>query len=508
MVASAMTSTPILQLQGISKLFPGVVALSNVSLDVGLGEVVALIGENGAGKSTLMKILGGVHQPNEGRILISGEQVSIRSVADAVKMGIGFVHQELNNLDNLQVAANIFLGREPLWGGPLHLIDRRRIVRDSLPHLRRLGLDVNPRTPLKTLPLAQQQLVEIAKALSQNARILVLDEPTSSLTGPETQRLLATVRDLRDQGVSVIYISHRLGEISQVADRVVALRDGRNAGELPRDQITHENMVRLMIGRDLRSFYVAPSGANHSPRFQARNIRTAAWPGRSVSFDAAGGEILGFAGLVGAGRSELAETIFGVRLMLEGQVTLDGLAMNIRHAHDAIAAGIFLVPEDRRRTGLVTSMTIRENITLPGLWNYTRAALIDRKAECAEARRQVDALRIRAPGVEARVMNLSGGNQQKVVLGKWLALNPKILIVDEPTRGIDVGAKAEIYRLLRALADKGVAVIVISSDMEEALGISDRLAVMHEGAIAGILDRSGLTEEKVMNLAFGKTHAA
>jgi ribose transport system ATP-binding protein len=292
-----------------------------------------------------------------------------------------------------------------------------------------------------------------------------------------------------------------------VADRVVALRDGRNAGELPRDQITHENMVRLMIGRDLRSFYVSPSGTNHSPRFQANNIRTAAWSGRSVGFDAAGGEILGFAGLVGAGRSELAETIFGVRPMLEGQVTLDGSRLHIRHAHDAIGAGIFLVPEDRRKTGLVTSMTVRENSTLPGLWNYTRAALISRKAETVESVRQVDSLRIRTPGVEARVMNLSGGNQQKIVLGKWLSLNPKVLIVDEPTRGIDVGAKAEIYRLLRALADKGVAVIVISSDMEEVLGISDRIAVMHEGAIAGILNRSEFSEEKVMNLAFGKTAA-
>jgi ribose transport system ATP-binding protein len=287
-------------------------------------------------------------------------------------------------------------------------------------------------------------LVEIAKALSQNARILVLDEPTSSLTASETARLLATVRDLRSQGVSVIYISHRLGEISQIADRVVGLRDGKNAGELPRDQITQEKMVRLMIGRDLRSFYVPPSGAKPVSRLEASNVRTAAWPAETVSFNAASGEILGFAGLVGAGRSELAETIFGVRPMLEGHVTLDGQPLHIRHASDAIAAGIFLVPEDRRKTGLVTSMTIRENITLPGLWNYTRAALIQKKEETKAAVRQVDSMRIRTPGVEARVMNLSGGNQQKVVLGKWLALEPKVLIVDEPTRGIDVGAKAEI----------------------------------------------------------------
>jgi ribose transport system ATP-binding protein len=374
--------------------------------------------------------------------------------------------------------------------------------------LKRLGLDVDPRVLLKTLSLAQQQLVEIAKALSQNARILVLDEPTSSLTAGETARLLATVKDLRDQGVSVIYISHRLGEISQVADRVVALRDGRNAGELPREQITHENMVRLMIGRDLRSFYVPGAGGKRAARLQVKNARTAAWPGRAVSFEAAGGEILGFAGLVGAGRSELAESIFGVRKLIEGDILLDGSARVLRNCRDAIAAGIYLVPEDRRRTGLVTEMTVRENVTLPGLWNYTRAALISRRAETIETRRQIDSMNIRTPGVETRVMNLSGGNQQKVVLAKWLALTPSVLIVDEPTRGVDVGAKAEIYRLLRALADKGVAVIVISSDMEEVLGISDRIAVMHEGAIAGVLDRAEFSEQRVMNLAFGKTAAA
>jgi ribose transport system ATP-binding protein len=502
-----MTSSPILQLKGVSKRFPGVVALSDVSLEVGRGEVLALIGENGAGKTTLMKILGGIHRPDQGRIFIDARPVFIRSVSDAVAMGIGFVHQELSNLDNLNVAANIFLGREALWGGPLKLIDRKAMIAASRPHLTRLGLDIDPRTPLSALSLAQQQLVEIAKALSQNARILVLDEPTSSLTADETSRLLTAVRELANQGVSIIYISHRLGEISRVADRVVALRDGRNAGELPRQQITHDNMVRLMIGRDLRSFYVPGASRPLAPRLRVKNLRTSAWPARTVSFDAAGGEILCFAGLVGAGRSELAETIFGVRPPLEGELLLDGLPLTIRHCRDAIDAGIYLVPEDRRKTGLIASMTVRENITLPGLWNYTRAALISRRAEALAARRQIDALSIRTPGVEVPVMNLSGGNQQKVVLAKWLALTPSVLMVDEPTRGVDVGAKAEIYRLLRALADNGVAVILISSDMEEALGISDRIAVMHEGAIAGLIDRPDFSEEKIMSLAFGKTAA-
>lgn len=499
---------PILELSGIWKRFPGVVALGGVSLSVGRGEVVALIGENGAGKSTLMKVLGGVHQPDEGEIRIDGSPVVLHSVSDAVSLGIGFVHQELNNLDNLDVAANLYLGREPTWGGPLRLIDRRKMAADSREHLRRLGLDVSPHTPLSSLSLAQQQMVEIAKALSQNARILILDEPTSSLTSGETETLLATIKELRGQGVGIIYISHRLGEIGQIADRVVALRDGRNVGTLSRDQITHDNMVRLMIGRDLQSFFVPPSGVPHPKRLEVRSIRTAAKPGNAVSFHVDGGEILGFAGLVGAGRSELAQAIFGVDRMLNGDVLLEGRLLGIHDPRDAINAGIYLVPEDRRRTGLITDMTIRENITLPGLWRYTSMALINRRRETEQAERQARALRVKAPSVEVKAMNLSGGNQQKVVLGKWLAMGPKVLIVDEPTRGIDVGAKAEVYRLLRGLADTGVAIIAISSDLEEVLGISDRIAVMREGAIAGILSRDQFSEEAVMGLAFGRSPAA
>ena len=494
----------LLELRQISKRFPGVVALDGVSLSVDRAEVVALIGENGAGKSTLMKILGGVHQPDSGEILIENKAAAIRSVSDAVALGVGFVHQELNNLDNLDVAGNLFLGREMLWCGPLKLINRRAMIDGSRPHLKRLGLDIDPQTPLANLSLAHRQLVEIAKALSQNARILVLDEPTSSLTSSETDRLLATVKDLRGQGVSVIYITHRLPEIGRIADRVVALRDGRNAGELPREQIDHENMVRLMIGRDLRSFYVPGSGQRHPARLKVTNLRTTDRPDKTIHLEAAGGEILGIAGLVGAGRSELAETIFGVRPRLSGEIFLDGKPLRIRSSRDAIAAGIYLAPEDRRRSGLITAMSVRENITMGGLWNYASAALISRRRERDEARNQIKGLAIKTPHVETAVMNLSGGNQQKVVLGKWLSLAPKVLIVDEPTRGIDVGAKAEIYRLLRKLADNNVAVIVISSDMEEVLGISDRVAVMHEGAISGILEREKFSEQAVLDLAFGR----
>ncbi len=500
---------PILELDRIEKRFPGVVALGGVSLSVDAGEVVAVIGENGAGKSTLMKTLGGVHQPDGGQIRVDGKAVVIGSVSESTALGIGFVHQELNNLDNLDVAGNIFLGREPLWGGPLRLVDRGKMERDCQKYLQRLRLDVSPRTPLLSLSIAQQQLVEIAKALSQNARILILDEPTSSLTQAETDRLLQTVKELRAEGVSVLYISHRLGEIRQIADRVVALRDGRNAGGLTRDQITHDNMVKLMVGREVKNTYVPPASTGRPQRLSVRSVRTRRHPAHPVSFEAAGGEILGFSGLVGAGRSELMQAIFGVDPLVGGQVLMDGKAV----AYDgtprpAIEAGIYLVPEDRRKTGLVTSMTIRENITLPGIWGYTKASLIRRGLENVGADRQVKSLRVKTPSLEARAMNLSGGNQQKVVLGKWLALSPQVLIVDEPTRGIDVGAKAEIYRLIRQLSDGGVAVIVVSSDLEEVLNISDRIIVMREGAIVGTLGREQFSEQSVMDLAFGNAGAA
>ena len=503
---------PILELDRIEKRFPGVVALGGVSLSVEAGEVVAVIGENGAGKSTLMKTLGGVHQPDGGQIRVDGQPVVISSVGRSSELGIGFVHQELNNLDNLDVAGNIYLGREPTWGGPLRLVDRRKMEADCKPYLRRLRLDVSPRTPLVSLSIAQQQLVEIAKALSQNARVLILDEPTSSLTQAETDRLLATVKELRAEGVSLLYISHRLGEIVQIADRVVALRDGRNAGDLARAQITHDNMVRLMVGREVKSTYVPPA-AVASPRAGAglsvSGVRTRMYPHHAVSFDVRPGEIVGFAGLVGAGRSELMQAVFGVDPILGGTVTLDGqpVAYN-RGPRGPIAAGIYLVPEDRRKTGLVTSMTIRENTTLPNVRRYTKASMIRRGLENVAADAQVKSLRVKTPSLEARAMNLSGGNQQKVVLGKWLAMTPRVLIVDEPTRGIDVGAKAEIYRLLRQLSDGGVAVVVVSSDLEEVLNLSDRLAVMREGAIVGQLDRAAFSEQAVMDLAFGNTGAA
>ena len=497
-------SSPLLQMRGIGKRFPGVVALDDVSLGVYPGEVVALIGENGAGKSTLMKILGGVYQPDEGEILVDGRPVTIRSVSDAINLRIGFIHQELNVLDNLDVGSNVFLGREPRRGGLLNLVDAKRMHEEAETYLRRLGLDVPSRTPLSKLSIAQQQLVEIAKALSQQARILIMDEPTSSLTLSETERLMAVVKDLRAQGVSVIYISHRLGEVRELADRVVALRDGRNAGTLAREEITHDRMVKMMVGRDLESFYAhADEGEVRPARFVVRNLRTRRYPQHAVSFEIGEGEILGFAGLVGAGRSELAQAVFGVDPPTGGEVALGGETLKINSPRDAIRHGIYLAPEDRRRCGLIVEEIIRKNVTLPSLSRYAQAGLVQAGEERKVAQKVCGQLNVKAPSVEVRAGNLSGGNQQKVVLAKWLSREPKVLIFDEPTRGIDVGAKAEIYDLMRGLAREGVAIMMISSDMEEVLGVSDRVAVMHEGRLTGVLSRSEFSEEAVMRLAVG-----
>jgi ribose transport system ATP-binding protein len=493
--------TPLLQMTGITKRFQGVTALRSVDLEVFPAEVVALIGENGAGKSTLMKILGGVHQPDEGAVQLDGKAVVFHSVAQSIAHGIGFIHQELNLLDNLDVAGNVFLGREPVWGGPLKLLDHTKMCEATETHLRLVGLQISSRTRLASLSLAQQQMIEIAKTLSLHARILIMDEPTSSLTLTETARLLEIIRQLRSQGVSVIYVSHRLSEIQEIADRVVVLRDGVNAGGLSKEEITRERMVKMMIGRDLDDFYVRPEAAPEHGYFEVRGLRTQRFPQQEVSFSVGKGEILGVAGLVGAGRTEIAQVICGIEKPIGGTMLLDGKPIRIQSARDAIAKGIYLVPDDRRRLGLITEMSVSENVTLPALSRYAWKGIIDRNSERQAAEDGARKLNVKTPSVHTRVANLSGGNQQKVILAKWLALQPKVLILDEPTRGIDVGAKAEIYALLRDLAKQGVAIIAISSDMEEVLGISDRVAVMHEGSLTGVLERPRLSEEAIMQLA-------
>ena len=496
---------PILELIDISKAYPGVQALSHVNLAVAAGEVVGLIGENGAGKSTLMRILGGVTTPSAGIIRLRGEQKDNLTVSEAIRSGIAFVHQELNLFDNLDVAANVFFGREPRSFGLLHLIDTAAIQSRTQPLLERLGADFKPDTQVSELSLAQRQLVEIAKALSLGAEIVIMDEPTSSLTLTETNRLLTIIDELKADGVSVIFITHRLHEIEQCADRVVALRDGAVVGTLQTAEIDHDSMIRLMIGRDLKALYTVPQSAVGEDILLLRDIRTTTYPDRAVNFSLRRGEIVGLAGLVGSGRTELARTIFGIDRPLDGTMEIGGHRLTVKSPRDAIAQGIYLIPEDRKRAGLILEDDITNNISLPNLKAFAVAYLVDRDREAETAKQQSKRLNIRTPSVESVAATLSGGNQQKVVLAKWLAMSPNVMLFDEPTRGIDVGAKSEIYSLIRALSDAGVAVLMISSDMEEVIGVSDRILVMHEGRISGELNRDQFSEHNVMQLAVGKT---
>ncbi|MCB1466472.1 MAG: sugar ABC transporter ATP-binding protein, partial [Rhizobiaceae bacterium] len=490
---------------GVAKSYPGVVALHGISLSVSSGEVIGLVGENGAGKSTLMKILGGVIEPSAGTIRIDGNDLKRLDVAGSIEAGIAFVHQELNLFDNLDVTANILIGREPLRGGPLRLVDRRKAHAMVEPLLELIGADFKPETMVSSMSIAQRQLLEIAKALSQKARLVIMDEPTSSLTLSETERLMKVIAGLRDDGVAVIFISHRLNELTECADRVLVLRDGRLVGEIPKQEISHASMIRLMIGRELKSLYTEPAAPFGKTVFEIEDVETTAYPGKPVSLEVRRGEILGLAGLVGSGRTEIARAVCRIDPMLGGSVKLDGQPLQLDTPRDAIEQGIFLVPEDRKQFGLLLDLSIAENIVLPSLGRYARFGLVQSDEITAAAEEQKDGLGIKATSVETDVGTLSGGNQQKVVLGKWLSLHPKVLICDEPTRGIDVGAKQEIYLMLRRLADSGVAIIMISSDMEEVIGVSDRIAVMHEGAVSGLLDRHEFSEHNVLLLAVGET---
>ncbi|MEO6014432.1 MAG: sugar ABC transporter ATP-binding protein [Devosia sp.] len=503
--SSVAASTEVfLKLSGLRKSYPGVLALADFSMDVRPGEIIGLVGENGAGKSTVMKILGGVVAPDRGTIEIDGVPHEGLSVAGSIRAGIAFVHQELNLFDNLDVAANVYIGREPRSGGFLQLVDTDKQRAMVQPYLDRLGASFSPSTPVSHLSLAQQQMVEIAKALSFNSRLVILDEPTSSLPLAETEKLLEVVKGLRADGISVVFISHRLNEIVEVCDRVVVLRDGKMVGTLEGEAINHDAMVKLMVGRDLRVAYTPPAVPRGDTILSARNVRTSTYPHREVSLDLHAGEVLGLAGLVGAGRTELARVFFGIDGTHGGQVTLHGKPIRLKTSADAVKAGIFLVPEDRKGSGLVLDLTISENISLPNLPAYASGNLVSSSAETKRAEISKRELDIRTPNVTGRAGSLSGGNQQKVVLAKWLAMKPNVMIFDEPTRGIDIGAKSEIYKIMRQLADSGVAVLMISSDMEEVIGVSDRVAVMHEGHVTGILNRDQFSEENILLLAVGK----
>ncbi len=495
---------PFLRLTGVRKTYPGVVALAGFDMTVSPGEVIGLVGENGAGKSTLMKILGGVTKPDSGTVEIDGAPYDGLTVGASMKAGIAFVHQELNLFDNLDVAANVYIGREPRTGGFLNLVDEKAMRTNVAPYLKRLGAKFAADTPVARLSLAQQQMVEIAKALSVNARLVILDEPTSSLPLAETERLLEVIAGLQAEGIAVIFISHRLAEVEAACDRVIVLRDGVLVGKLDKAEISHDRLVKLMIGRDLKVAYAPPRAARGAPVLAAHRLRTATYPTHDVDLELHAGEILGLAGLVGAGRTELARALFGIDPVYGGTIELNGRAVRLTSASDAVRHGIFLVPEDRKGAGILLDLSITQNITLPDLGAYAAGGLVSEPREKARAETSRGELGIKAPDVGTRTSSLSGGNQQKVVLAKWLAMHPKVMIFDEPTRGIDVGAKAEIYKLMRGLAESGVAVLMISSDMEEVIGVSDRVAVMHEGRITGILERAQCTEENILTLAIGK----
>jgi ribose transport system ATP-binding protein len=498
------TPPRLLAMTGITKRFPGVIALADVALELSAGEVLALMGENGAGKSTLMKILGGATSADGGEIAVDGKPVVVGSVREAHRLGIALIHQELMLAPNLDIAANIFLGNE-IGAGKVGILRRREMNVAAGALLVRVGLALAPTTPVSLLTAGQMQLVEIAKALSKKARILVMDEPTSSLTVTESEHLFRIIRQLRAEQIGIIYISHRLDEVMKLADRVTVLRDGRHVGTLDRAEVTVDKIIALMVGRELTGEYF-PSRSAKPPGPAVLTVENLVAPGtsRAASFTAMRGEIVGFAGLVGSGRTELMQTIFGVTPATSGKMMLAGKPFAPRRPRDAIDRGVYLAPEDRKRHGLVLPMTVAENISLPNIDAYGPAHLLNRDAERRVAESEVARLRTKTPSIFQRVVNLSGGNQQKIVLGKWLAMDPKVLILDEPTRGIDVGAKAEIYRHMAALAEAGITILMVSSDMEEILGMSDRVIVMHERQVRGILPRDGLTPEKIATLMTGR----
>jgi ribose transport system ATP-binding protein len=487
----------LLRMKNICKRFPGVVALHQVDLTVYSGEILALMGENGAGKSTLIKILAGVYPKDSGEIFFEDRKVEIASPHQSHTMGISVIFQELNLLPNLSVAENIFMGRENRMLASF--LDKRKTVKLAGSLMERVGLNCSPETLVCNLPVSQRQMVEVAKALSLKAKLIVMDEPTSSLTERETQLLFEIIRNLKASGVSVIFISHRLNEVFTIADRVQVLRDGNNAGELSKSELNESSIIQLMVGRELKNIFAKEQVPIGAEILRVKQISSAAVS--NISFNLRKGEILGVAGLVGAGRTELMRAIFGLDPRFAGEIIIDGKPVRIRSAEHAIKCGIGFVTEDRRNQGLVLGMSVRENCSLVSLRKLHTAGFIKFRQERNIVQNFIDLLRIKTASQETKAATLSGGNQQKVVLAKWLAIKPAILILDEPTRGIDVGAKAEIHRLMSELAREGVAIIMISSELPEILGMSDRIIVMHEGRVTGELNRAEASQEKIMALA-------
>ncbi|MEV3988029.1 sugar ABC transporter ATP-binding protein [Streptomyces sp. NPDC049837] len=491
----------LLRVEGVRKAFPGVVALDGVDFELRPGEVHVLLGENGAGKSTLIKVLSGAHRPDSGRVLVDGREVRIHTAQDAERLGIATIHQEFNLVPDLTVAENIFLGRQPRRFG---LIDRRRMEAEAGELLRRVGVRVPPKARVRELGIAHRQMVEIAKALSLEARVLIMDEPTAVLTSDEVDKLFGIVRQLREDGVGIVFITHHLDEIAALGDRVTVLRDGRSVGRVAASG-PEDELVRLMVGRAIGRQYPRERPEPGPPLLSVRGL-TRDGVFHDVGFDVHAGEVVGLAGLVGAGRTEVARAVFGADPYDAGAVHVRGERLAAGDVVAAMGAGLGLVPEDRKGQGLVLDASVQENLGLVTLRSMTRAGLVDRAAQRTAAARIAERLGVRMAGLDQHVRTLSGGNQQKVVIGKWLLAGTRVLILDEPTRGIDVGAKVEIYRLINELTAAGHAVLMISSDLPEVLGMSDRVLVMAQGRIAGELPAHEATQDAVMALAVSTPH--
>ena len=494
----SMDEDILLKMEHIRKEFPGVVALKDVSLELRAGEVHALLGENGAGKSTLIKVLAGIYAAERGSIQINGKPVTIATVHDAQENGIAVIHQELVLVPHMTVAENIFLGREPKT--KRNTVDYKKMNADVKELLNSFELNFIPDEEVSRLTIAEQQMVEIIKALSFNSRILVMDEPTSSLSEKDVGFLFDTIKKLKKNGVGIIYISHRMSELKQITDRITVIRDGEYIGTKDTATATNDELISMMVGRQLTSYYTRDYGAPTEAILEVRGLSNEKLL-NDVSFELKKGEILGFAGLVGAGRSEVMKCVFGIDPFVKGEIFIEGKPVNIKNPDDAMRLGIGFVPESRKIEALFPVMSVMYNITLKSLEKFIRGIFVDHEKEAAITKEYVDGIAIKTPTYSQLVGNLSGGNQQKVIIGRWLATRPKILILDEPTKGVDVGAKAEIYAIMNDLAKQGVGIIMISSELPEVVNMSDRVVVMNNGGITACLPREELSQERIMKFA-------